>query len=512
MGEKMKIINLIENDILVKVIQENFLMSIDEAVKMKKDLEKFFKDIKTKNNSFDAKWKELEVDKNNKKVILVKSGSKAQPMKLGKFFALIFPDKSPKDIIKLVDRYKNEMYSNMEFNIKAPVSKYFNESSRKGSCMNSKPKLVKFYNDSVGSDVVKMLVASENGKDVGSALVWLKDIDGSGGKPFVDRVYPARNEQMVEAFNRYSKEQGWIYREDNSLGSSQKGIGKLSTILVDYDDEQLVPYMDTFSFGSYDGDDDELTISNDSKIGTLEFYDTDGVDVTSEDVCYKCGDSFTLNTSVDRIGDVNAVDVVIYGNFYNNGHIKARNLTVTSALFCNDLNISSYLRADTITANNVNAKNIMVMKDLSVDDLEAELVKCDALYGMNAIIKDSLIAKEAHLRDFQCDGTITVGELRAKSVNCIGGGDVICDSIQTSGGDFIASDVRCRDIGCNGNIKVNWLKATGEVNCKGFTGDFISGKWINKDAEFSGRIKDGNEFVSSEVNPYVYFKNKKEGK
>ena len=67
-------------------------------------------------------------------------------------------------------------------------------------------------------DVVSLLVyVDEDDKVLGRALVWKLDKSTCEAQYFMDRVY-TNNDSDVNRFLNYARENGWMYRQNMSLG------------------------------------------------------------------------------------------------------------------------------------------------------------------------------------------------------------------------------------------------------------------------------------------------------
>jgi len=259
-----------------------------ESVKMPDPMKQFFKDIGIKEQ--DIKFDEIKPNEENEKLISYKNENENhfQDMKIGKMLLQLNPNLSKVELERQVAKYKDGIYGgnfkdDYKFEMRTPVSEYFNYDCRSDdttkSCMIGKNGLTSFYDDEVLPEIVQMLVLYNNKSEpIGSALIWLNDIGLD--KPFVDRVYPTGSQGIVSRFNDYCEQQGWYYRHDNSLGSSNKGFGNIELKLPNYNTNQKVPYMDTLSWGHYS--DGALYLNNlghyeDENV--LEFNETEGVEI-----------------------------------------------------------------------------------------------------------------------------------------------------------------------------------------------------------------------------------------
>jgi hypothetical protein len=133
------------------------------------------------------------------------------------------------------------------------------------SCMtkDSNIEFVKFYDWINGKDPnykpnhnvrVKALIhKNEEGIMDGRTLLWY-GVEGTGGKPFMDRVYPER-EKTAEFFQQYAVASGFAFRkgfgyeEYRDLEGTQGDDISITIDIKNLNPDQKIPYMDTFVSG-----------------------------------------------------------------------------------------------------------------------------------------------------------------------------------------------------------------------------------------------------------------------
>ena len=213
--------------------------------------------------------------------------------KAGKFFKHINPDATDSQIQKIVSKWYaiiNCLDDNFKFELSEDVVKWYHDENYCGgggslgsSCMRyaSCQDFISFYENYD----VKILILKKDDKIKGRALVWNNVYFSDRGErlTFMDRVY-VHNNNDVELFLDYAKNQDWIYKElqsmsekarfENSRGSfiDTIHVEPISSVYV-YDYQ--VPYFDTLSYADEDGhlcniEKNEYRITLESTNGTVE--------------------------------------------------------------------------------------------------------------------------------------------------------------------------------------------------------------------------------------------------
>jgi len=156
------------------------------------------------------------------------------------------------------------------------------------------------------SECGKLLVAYEEDKQVGRAIVWNKEnLDGLPEiyKGLMDRIYPSENHEIVKAFKKYAREHKLLTRMEQNYRTVMKFDNEENLRLVlncGSLDGQLVPYMDTFKYYNEQG-----YLHNDSDINyDYELTNTDGNTLVGT-YCEHCDTTHRGDTVyVEGYGDV----------------------------------------------------------------------------------------------------------------------------------------------------------------------------------------------------------------
>lgn len=259
-----------------------------------------FSDSMIKQNFFDVTDEEDKVSFiQNNKVERYWRGSDIKPfnmagrseMKVGRalkyLFSLLHKKVTDKQIESFVNLYKSmsvndsrtfKLVNGDDIHKYYSAKKVFNDKGSLGnSCMEgmSKP-VAKLYTKN--KDVVSLLVyVDADDKVLGRALVWKLDKSTCEAQYFMDRVY-TNNDSDVNRFLNYARENGWMYRQNMSLGYE-------NCVLLEYNgkdcsgeitvkvsgDLRKYPYLDTLKFLSKD----KSTLSNlpSKKCWMLEDHD-----------------------------------------------------------------------------------------------------------------------------------------------------------------------------------------------------------------------------------------------
>lgn len=120
-----------------------------------------------------------------------------------------------------------------------------------GSCMYGSES-VYFYDDQENVQVLRIL--KENGELAGRALVWsnVRRYDSNGrlldsDLTVMDRIYPSDEGYHIRAAIDYANEQGWVNKEEQSVGGEFSLPGMYE---VDIYDIGYYPYVDSFSYST----------------------------------------------------------------------------------------------------------------------------------------------------------------------------------------------------------------------------------------------------------------------
>ena len=198
-----------------------------------------------------------------------------QPTRAGKFFRMLNPDLSDKEVETLVNGYKSAYdicISGLSDKLKLvsgeDVRFWYNEKNyvQGGGDLNSScmrypekgPEMQMFVDN---PDVIQMLILTdENNKLLGRALIW-RLAEPEGGT-YMDYVYP-RYEKDRELFQMYARKEGWLTAENG--GYREHMICALNnpkryTMGVD-----ALDHFDTFQYIRNDGEGDYLTRNHGDK-------------------------------------------------------------------------------------------------------------------------------------------------------------------------------------------------------------------------------------------------------
>jgi len=159
------------------------------------------------------------------------------------------------------------------------IEKY--RESKAKSCMNDES-CIHMTLLSSNSNKVSLVTKEDNAR----ALLWIDD----EGDKILDRVYPAGGKYVLP-LRRWAEKKGYILREnpDQLVTTSQTvelSDGKEHKVTLKAKDIENFPYLDTFRFGKFIGDD--LVLSNDVSFGDL-LFDNEKGKFHKFKYCDKCG-------------------------------------------------------------------------------------------------------------------------------------------------------------------------------------------------------------------------------
>lgn len=227
------------------------------------------------------------------------------------------------------------------------------------------------------------------------ALLWTAD----DGTRILDRVYPAGTKYTIR-FKKWAKKNGYVWRDDlEGAPDDSKSVplsdGSNPIITLNAKGVRDFPYLDTFRYGFFDGDD--LVLSNYIDLGSLSFKNDDGSYAKGEE-CVHCGNSYDEDSMeyIDSAGYLceDCLDSYYskcddcYNYFMDEDLISPSN---TSRMFCEDC-----LDSNTFVCENCNER--ITNNDRSyalgddyclecVEDME-QCVNCDKPLPNGGVDKD----------------------------------------------------------------------------------------------------------------------------
>lgn len=150
-------------------------------------------------------------------------------------------------------------------------------------------------------DKVRLAVLSDKAR----ALLWTTD----EGVQVLDRIYPPDGAH-VAAFHRWASERGIVYRVSQAPPYKGTEISDGGRYCVTLRHEGLMPYMDTFHYGT--GDESVVTCSNDPEFGDLCFDSTSGGGLRrlGRQRCISCGERVPEEDTVEIEEDIYCQDCV----------------------------------------------------------------------------------------------------------------------------------------------------------------------------------------------------------
>lgn len=161
---------------------------------------------------------------------------------------------------------------------------------------------------SKNSDVVSLVTMNDSAR----ALLWTTD----DGTKVLDRIYPPGSKYILP-FREWAIKKGYVYRENlEQLISSSRTVelsdGKTHKVTLSVGDVRKFPYLDTFRFGEFSDDLQELTLSNNINFGDCLFTSTEGsftgvenydIDIEFSNICPDCGEDFDIEDPYSGIND-----------------------------------------------------------------------------------------------------------------------------------------------------------------------------------------------------------------
>lgn len=129
------------------------------------------------------------------------------------------------------------------------ITDVYNSGDFGGSCMTGgKNPHISIYGNN--PDSVRMLLIYHKGLPKGRALLWTT----RSGEIVMDRIYPSDGGDHIEAAIAHAQKENWIYKTRQSAGGSHLARTDLdlSVRLKLKEDQtpQILPYLDTFGYGS----------------------------------------------------------------------------------------------------------------------------------------------------------------------------------------------------------------------------------------------------------------------
>lgn len=181
--------------------------------------------------------------------------------KPGAFVSKIFKDIPAREIELFSNIFRLQIEQNtIQFSVVSgeQIKKWYHYenyqseySSLGNSCMkhDSCQDYLKIYVDN--SEVCNMLILTDvNDKLIGRALLW-----NVSGEKIMDRIYTVNDDKYQHQFKQWADENGYWYKREqkwnNCLWFESRGQVELKTIRFDlphYEEDCLLPYMDTFKF------------------------------------------------------------------------------------------------------------------------------------------------------------------------------------------------------------------------------------------------------------------------
>jgi len=211
---------------------------------------------------------------------------KAYHTRIGKLLSDEMKQNNNEDIQKISALMSNRDMKNKELFLTDKICHYYHEDNYadgggqlNSSCMKHShlQNAIKLY-ENFGSDTVQLLVLTdENEMVLGRALFWHKVKCDDKNTSYLDRVY-AVNDNISHLFYDYAKNKDIPYFDERKAYHL--------TTDVNIDDEDSVPYFDTFKYYSHGN------INNSSGDYSLEGTDGNTLSEDENHTCDSCGNSF----------------------------------------------------------------------------------------------------------------------------------------------------------------------------------------------------------------------------
>ncbi len=214
--------------------------------------------------------------------------SKAYHSKIGKLLS----DNIDQSTIQAVSKLLYARSNQFKMIVSDQICKYYHEDNYSqdhgtsgqlhSSCMRSEENQdsIRLY-EIIGKSKVELLVALDhNDLVIGRSLLWY-NVNYQGDKiNYLDRIY-ASNDNISQLFTDYAV-------NNNLLTRNQKS-GNLSIHIGKIEDDQSLPYCDTFSY--YDTNNGYLSSCD----GDIYLDSTEGQSISdnTDQQCYECGDHYT---------------------------------------------------------------------------------------------------------------------------------------------------------------------------------------------------------------------------
>ena len=147
---------------------------------------------------------------------------------------------------------------------------------------------------------VEMIVALQNDKIIGRALLWTAD---NYERKIMDRVYG--NDLTIEAFKEYAKEQNWVYKKYQSHSETNDWVNTDDIphnvcVTLNIEDVRQFPYIDSFRYAEEMSD--KITLYADYNMNNYEFNNIsggyEGSDEDDERIRCYCGNYYDEDDTV----------------------------------------------------------------------------------------------------------------------------------------------------------------------------------------------------------------------
>jgi len=251
--------------------------------------------------------------------------------KIGKVLNTIFPDMDvvgDKTVTKMIEEIKEYIRNsdNYDFEVHKNISDWYIKLHQEiglSSCVTNEDKIDSGFTKNAlkpfdEDDRVSIVIIKnkDTGELIGRALLWdlageLNDFDNL----YLDRTYPSANLIVHNAFAKWAKSNGYLYREsishrDYTLISGGDNDGGNTYIYFDtgkkIEELEVMPYMDTFRFGFFDEHTEKLILTNDSDEATYTFDKAKGVFFNKNKdtfICHACRREYSQEIMLTGLND-----------------------------------------------------------------------------------------------------------------------------------------------------------------------------------------------------------------
>jgi hypothetical protein len=153
---------------------------------------------------------DVDVDVDVEDDSLVFKGRRTEKLNIGKGLSKrLYPDLSDAELADSIKKLRMLGSVGGEYSIKIrdDVSDAYESygDTPLESCVNAHPNVVPFYDTQKGS--LEMIELFKHGGRIGRALLW-SNVDGAGGKKYMDRTYPSGNEEAAKVLRQFAVRNG----------------------------------------------------------------------------------------------------------------------------------------------------------------------------------------------------------------------------------------------------------------------------------------------------------------